>query len=102
VRLYLRPQLGHHPLTRLSAARVQAFLNQQLAEGRSVRLVQVMKTVLSSALTRAMREELLIRNVARLAEMPAWERKPIRPWTAAEANACQRLAGGCGLRRLGR
>lgn len=44
-----------------------------------------MKTVLSSALTRAMREELVMRNVARLAELPAWERQPITPWTAAEA-----------------
>jgi integrase len=66
---------------------VQAFLNEQLAAGRSVRLVQVMKTVLSSALTRAMREELLMRNVARLAEVPAWERRPITPWSAAEARA---------------
>ena len=29
-----------------------------------------MKTVLSSALARAMREELVMRNVARLAELP--------------------------------
>jgi integrase len=34
-----------------------------------------------------MREELVIRNVARLAELPTWERKPITPWTAAEARA---------------
>jgi integrase len=87
VRLYLRPQIGQYSLTRLSASRVQAFLNEQLAAGRSVRLVQVMKTVLSSALTRAMREELIMRNVARLAEVPAWERQPITPWTAAEARA---------------
>jgi integrase len=87
VRLYLRPALGRHSLVRLSAARVQAFLNSQLAAGQSVRNVQIMKTVLSSALTRAMREELVMRNVARLAEVPAWERKPIMPWTLAEARA---------------
>src|SRR5215470_6409001 len=46
-----------------------------------------MKTVLSSALARAMREELVMRNVARLAELPAWERQAIMPWTAAEARA---------------
>ena len=34
-----------------------------------------------------MREELIVRNVARLAELPTWERKPITPWTAAEARA---------------
>jgi integrase len=78
----------------LSAARVQAFFNEQLDAGRSVRLVQVMKTVLSSALMRAMREELIVRNVARLAEIPAWERKPITPWTAAEARAFLDAATG--------
>jgi integrase len=87
VRLYLKPALGTVPLARLSAARVQTFLNGQLAAGQSIRQVQVMRTVLSSALTRAMREELLVRNVARLAELPAWERQPITPWTAAEGRA---------------
>ena len=28
-----------------------------------------------------------MRNVAHLAELPAWERKPSPPWTAAEARA---------------
>jgi integrase len=87
VRLYLKPGLGTSPLTRLSASRVQAYFTGQLAAGRSVRTVQVMRTVLSSALSRAMREELISRNVARLVELPSWERQPITPWTAAEARA---------------
>jgi integrase len=87
VRLYLKPGLGSSPLTRLSASRVQAFFNGQLAAGSSIRTVQVMKTVLSSALSRAMREELVVRNVAHLAELPTWERKPVTPWTVAEARA---------------
>ena len=86
-RLYLKPALGAAPLARLSASRVQTFLNGQLAAGQSIRQVQVMRTVLSSALTRAMREELLMRNVARLAELPAWERQEITPWTVDEARA---------------
>ncbi len=87
VRLYLKPGLGTIPLTRLSASRVQAFFNGHLAAGHSVRTVQVMRTVLSSALSRAMREELISRNVARLVELPGWERQPITPWSAAEARA---------------
>ena len=87
VRLYLKPGLGSSPLTRLSASSVQAFFNGQLAAGRSIRTVQVMKTVLSSALSRAMREELVVRNVARLAELPTWERNPVTPWTVAQARA---------------
>ncbi len=93
-RLYLKPGLGGIPLTRLSASRVQAFFNDHLAKGRSVRTVQVMRTVLSSALSRAMREELVVRNVARLAELPMWERTPITPWTAAEARVFLDAAKG--------
>jgi hypothetical protein len=85
VRLYLKSAFGTTPLARLSASRVQSFLNGQLAAGRSVRQVQVMRTVLSSALSRAMREELLVRNVARLVELPSWERQLIVPWSASEA-----------------
>ena len=44
-----------------------------------------MRTVLSAALTRAMREELVVRNVARLVELPEWRRATIRPWSADEA-----------------
>jgi integrase len=87
VRLYLKPALGTVPLTRLTPARVQAFLNGQLAAGESIRKVQVMRTVLSSALARAMREELLIRNVARLVELPGWVRQTIVPWTVDEARS---------------
>jgi integrase len=46
-----------------------------------------MRQVLSAALTRAVREELISRNVARLAELPAWEPREIRPWSADEAMA---------------
>src|SRR5215467_10776344 len=85
VRLYLKPGLGSRKLTSLTVPMVQGFLNERLAKGDSVRKVQVMRTVLSAALTRAMREELLVRNVARLVELPEWQRGTVRPWSAEEA-----------------
>ena len=85
IRLYLIPGLGNQKLTTLSVATVQRFLNQRLEKGDSVRKVQVMRTVLSAALTRAVREELISRNVARLVELPEWRPGPVRPWTADEA-----------------
>jgi integrase len=85
IRLYLNPGLGSRKLARLSVADVQRFLGQRLEKGDSVRKVQIMRTVLSAALTRAVREELIVRNVARLAELPEWRPKPVRPWTADEA-----------------
>jgi integrase len=51
-----------------------------------------MRQVLSAALTRAAREELISRNVARLAELPAWEPGEVRPWSVDEALAFLRAA----------
>jgi integrase len=87
IRLYLKPTLGNHKLTTLSVTNVQQFLNQRLAQGDSIRKVQIMRTVLSAALTRAVREELITRNVARLAELPQWYAGTVRPWTVDEARA---------------
>src|SRR5215469_1869444 len=92
IRLYLIPCLGTRRLSRLSVAAVQMFLNQRLEKGDSIRKVQIMRTVLSAALTRAVREELIPRNVARLVELPQWQRGTIRPWTADEAKQFLALA----------
>jgi integrase len=84
VRLYLRPRLGGTYLQRLTVAQVQTALNRELAQGSSIRTAHLIRLVLSAALTRAMREELVERNVARLVELPAWQRKDITPWTAKQ------------------
>jgi integrase len=84
-RIYLIPGLGNRRLTSLSVPVVQDFLNQRLEKGDSVRKVQVMRTVLSAALTRAVREELHARNVARLAELHESKPATIHPWSASEA-----------------
>lgn len=86
VRLYLKPGLGTYPLTQLSVPVVQRFLNHHLEGGHSIRSAQIIRTVLGAALTRAQREELVTRNVARLVELPTYERGDVQPWTAQEAN----------------
>lgn len=85
VRLYLKPGIGSRALTALSVPVVQSFLNGLLEDGKSVRMVQVVRTTLSGALTRAQREELVSRNVARLVELPEYKRKKIVPWSLDEA-----------------
>jgi integrase len=85
VRVHLKPRLGAKWLTQLSVTTLQQILNQQLADGHSVRTVRLTRTVLSAALTRAMREELVTRNVARLVSLPSWQRQDIEPWTVEEA-----------------
>jgi integrase len=51
-----------------------------------------MRQVLSAALSRAMREELVTRNVARLVELPSSEPGATVPWTSAEALAFLKAA----------
>ena len=81
VRIHLAPALGKYHLKRLSVPTVQAFLNGKLRAGLSVRNVHIMRQVLSAALSRAVREELITRNVARLVELPAWEPSVVVPWS---------------------
>jgi integrase len=85
VRLYLKPGIGKMVLTRLTVPIVQSFLNEQSQDGQSARRVEITRTVLSSALTHAMREELLARNVARLVTLTPSQRKKVTPWTTDEA-----------------
>ena len=85
-RLYLKPALGAYSLRQLTVGTLQTYLNRELAAGRSVRQVQLIRAVLGAALSRAHREELVVRNVARLVELPKWERGEIQPWTEAEAS----------------
>ncbi|MFJ9781086.1 tyrosine-type recombinase/integrase [Amycolatopsis sp. NPDC101161] len=94
VRLYLKPALGKVRLSKLSVQTVQTLLNDHLAQGRSIRLVQLMRSVLRAALSRAQREELIPRNVAKLVELEAWKRKPIQPWNLDEAMRFLQAAEG--------
>jgi integrase len=85
IRLHIKPLLGAKKLTHLSVTDVQAAINALLTAGHSARTVHKMRTVLSAALGRAQREEIVIRNVARLVELPTYERKTIRPWNVEQA-----------------
>jgi integrase len=87
VRIHLAPALGKYYLKRLSVPIVQAFFNGKLQAGLSVRNVHIMRQVLSAALSRAVREELITRNVARLVELPAWQPSAVVPWSSSEALA---------------
>ena len=62
IRVHLKPGLRKHQLRRLSVPTLQAFLNGKIKSGQSVRNVQILRQILSAALSRAMREELVVRN----------------------------------------
>jgi hypothetical protein len=60
--------------------------SQPLAR-HAVRNVQILRQILGAALTRAVREELTVRNVARMVELPTWEPAEVISWSSAEALA---------------
>ncbi|MFJ8040156.1 tyrosine-type recombinase/integrase [Kitasatospora sp. NPDC096147] len=92
VRLYLKPGLGKPALTRLGVQGVRAFFSKLERDkvGGATRQ-EVMKT-LRAALAQAMKDELLLRNVAKLVDMPKADSKEVIPWTAQEALAFLRSA----------
>lgn len=92
IRNHILPRIGSQSLTGLSATTLQRVFNQQLADGHSIRVVHLTRTVLSAALSRAQREEVVARNVARLVELPTWRRKDKHPWTSAEVVQFLRVA----------
>jgi integrase len=92
IELYLRPGVGHHRLDKLTVATVQRFLNGRRDTGDSVPKLRMMREVLSSALGRALREELIARNVAQLTTLPVEHRARRTAWTAAEARSFLRAA----------
>ena len=114
VRLYISPGIGHLRLDRLRVADVQSWLNrlrslcQCCAQGKDVkraasgrakccalgncchsaaspRTIKDIRGVLRSALSSAMREELVERNVAELVTAPKQRKRKVVPWTSDEA-----------------
>lgn len=114
VRLYIKPGLGAHRLDRLRVRDVQSWLNtlartcQCCAQGKdqtrkargrarccsigrccdstaSPRTLRDVRTVLRSALSNAMAEELVEKNVAALVKTPKVRRRRIVAWTTDEA-----------------
>lgn len=92
VRLYLKPGLGTRMLRGLSVQTVQAFLDQLHADGQSAANIHQVRKVLSAALTYAMRQELIFRNVARLVELPSYRPAEAEHWTPDEAARFLRAA----------
>jgi integrase len=114
-RLYIVPGLGGKRLDKLTVRDVQTWLNkvrhscQCCAQGKdarrpetarrccavgkccgavpSLRTVSDLRTVLRSALSSAMREELITKNVVTMTQLPARRRRKRKPWSSDEARA---------------
>ncbi|MGV9834251.1 site-specific integrase [Nocardia niigatensis] len=84
VRLHIKPGLGNHRLNSLTIRMVQSFLDDLHENGKSIATIHQTRKVLSAALTYAMRQEMISRNVARLVELPRYRAKEAAHWTPDE------------------
>lgn len=88
---HVEPSLGHIRIDRLTPSLVRTWLAaKQDATGRTGRPLgdrsrQLMHAVLRRALRDAMRDDLVLRNVAALVPTPRVVRKPLEPLTKHEA-----------------
>ncbi|MFD7133485.1 tyrosine-type recombinase/integrase [Streptomyces sp. NPDC059894] len=84
VRLHLKPRLGTKRLNGLSIADVRSFKNAML-RSKGASTTKRALVPLRSALTAAMKEDLLTRNVAQLVDFPEVEVGDYEPWSHSEA-----------------
>ncbi|MFG3022940.1 tyrosine-type recombinase/integrase [Streptomyces sp. NPDC048254] len=92
VRLYLMPHLGKKSLVKLTPAQVRAFMATLKRDKVPAPTRFEVLRVLRNALNRAIREELLTRNVALLVDMPKVSKDKGTAWNAREAVTFLRAA----------
>ena len=108
---YLSPMLGTTALTRLSPQQVQGMLDELLRTGLSALTVRHIRTILTTALNKALKWGLVSRNAAALTDPPEYNRYEILPMKPEDARALLGAVRGdrlgalyvvtlsCGLRR---
>ena len=84
VRLYLKPVIGKILLENLTVRKFQETIDCWQTEGMGIRTIHKNMAALSVALSRAMRDELIFRNVARLVELPKYKPKSKIIWTVEQ------------------
>jgi integrase len=87
VRLYLKPDLGHYQLSKLTPQHVQAMMTARTGAGLSPRTVQYIRAILRRALGQALKWGLVSRNVATLVDPPRSVKTPVSPLAAEQARA---------------
>lgn len=88
------PVLGKRSLVKLTPGHVQALLNAKTAAGLAPRTVQQIRAVLRSALTRAVKWQLVTRNVAALVDVPRAPSSVIQALTAEDVLTLLEAAQG--------
>ena len=84
-RLYLKPELGHVRLSKLTPHDVRKFMNAKMDAGLSARTVLYCRAVLRRALRQAVCDGVIFRNVATLVEPPRSVRPEAKVLTPEQA-----------------
>lgn len=93
-RLYLKPYLGRLKMLDVTPAKIQAFYDELLAQGRGKRTVQIVHTTLRGALNHARRLGLIGSNPVDLVQAPKPEKREMSIWDEKEVNAFLAFTGG--------
>ncbi len=67
---YIEPEIGAIPLLKFTQVDLNDFMRKELEAGLSIRTVQYCHAIIRSALSKALKDGLVSRNVAKLAESP--------------------------------
>jgi integrase len=100
VRPHIQPALGRIKLNRLTPVHVRGFYREKLDSGFSPATVHKLHVVLRKALTQAVSDGLLPRNVAEGMKVSQTRRKEIRPLTQEQTRALLDAARGDRLEAL--
>jgi integrase len=94
------PGLGTVRLSKLTLRVVQHWLNEKLKAGNSARLVAYLRTILRTALTQAVNEDLLPMNPAAATKPPRVEVREVVPFAPDQAGRFLKAAMGHRLEAL--
>ena len=84
IRVHLVPEFGDLKLMDLKESLLQKFYNRLFANGLSARSIQIINTVLSAALKKAIKSRLTLFNVCDAIELPKQAKKERRVLSAEE------------------
>jgi integrase len=100
VRHHLIPAFGNIPVQKLTPERIRAFYQQKLDEGSNPRTVGLIHSALRRALSDAVKQGLVTRNVVSLVSPPRFDRYEAQTLTVEQAERLLEVAHGSHLDAL--
>src|SRR5207302_4917860 len=84
IRRHVTPALGHIALQDLRPEHLQRYYNEKGQQGLAASTIKLHHKIVSHALAQAEKNQLILRNVCRLTELPRQPRKEMRTLTIAQ------------------